>query len=191
MYVGPPFGILDSAGPNAAVYQNTAGAWVIVALLCLAAFRFRHAVTGLVVFTLIVWTTAGWLVIPLSNEKRSGRLILPAAEAAMAPGETLGLLQWKEQFLLYAHRPLVHFGYRRKSTRELDLEAADWLGSRLSNRLLLTDEDFEPCFSPDGAIPLGYAHRRHWFVIGPDAVEPGCSSGSDSTGVVRYTPTAL
>jgi 4-amino-4-deoxy-L-arabinose transferase-like glycosyltransferase len=191
MYVGPPFGILDSAGPNTVVYQNVAGSWVIVALLCLAIFRFRQAVTGFVVFTLIVWATAGWIVIPLSNEKRSGRLILPAAEAAMTPGGTLGLLQWKEQFLLYAHRPLVHFGYRRKATRELDLEAAGWLGSRPSNRLLLTDEDFEPCFSPDDAIRLGYAHRRQWFLIGPDAVQSACSGGSGTTGLVLYTPATL
>ncbi len=191
MYVGPPFGILDSAGPNTVVYQNVAASWVIVALLCLAVFRFRQAVTGFVVFTLIVWATAGWIVIPLSNEKRSGRLILPAAEAAMTPGGTLGLLQWKEQFLLYAHRPLVHFGYRRKATRELDLEAAGWLGSRPSNRLLLTDEDFEPCFSPDDAIRLGYAHRRQWFLIGPDAVQSACSGGSGTTGLVLYTPATL
>ena len=190
MYLGPPFGVLDTAGQNAVVYQYVAGSWVVVALFLLAIFRFRRAVAAWVVFSLIVWTTAGWLVIPLANEKRSGRQILPAAEAALEKGQTLGLLQWKEQFLIYAQRPLVHFGYRRKAKTNPDREAARWLGSRSSHRLLLTDQDFETCFSPDGAVPLGYVHRRTWYLVGPDSVQSDCGGFNDSDDAIQYHPPA-
>jgi hypothetical protein len=67
-------------------------------------------------------------------------------------------------------------------------EAAGWLGDRSSNRLLLTEHDFEPCFSPDDAAALGYVHRRYWFLVSPDSIRPDCRGKGELDDPVTYRP---
>ena len=86
----------------------------------------------------------------------------------------------EEQFLLQWDAPAVHFGYRRRDDNGEIHDAAAWLSSETSNRLLLSGEMISPCFNPALLIELGLAHRQQWYLARQSSVLPACN-----TGVVR------
>jgi len=158
-------------------------AGVLVLVLC----RVRRAAAGFVLVTLVVWSLVGWIGYPVATDLRSGRPVMEALREKMPPGTELGLIQWKEQFLLYLDRPVTHFGHRRPYEESL-ADGIAWM-SAAPGRLALIDDDEPGCFDPTTAIDLGFAHRRHWYLVDPGDVDPEC--GDDRPAPVEvhhYTP---
>ena len=153
--------------------------------LVAAGSRRAAAVTGCTI--VLFWLLLGWGAFSLLNEGRSGKMISAAALAAVPQGSELGLADWRAQQLLYMDRPVTHFGRRRAERRQEILDASAWLGAD-PGRLLLAPEEYRSwCFRNESGIPLGYAHRRNWYLLGPAMLRPECRIETAPERVVRFS----
>jgi 4-amino-4-deoxy-L-arabinose transferase-like glycosyltransferase len=135
-----------------------------------------------------ILVTFGLVAAPRSNAVRSGQELVARVEEASASFSELGLVGWREQFLLHLRRPSVNFGHAR--WREAEAEAADaaaWLAERAGRALLVERRMRDACFSQSGAIDLGGDSRYYWFLVYglPDR---HCVERGDLTRARLYTP---
>ena len=151
----PPANLIEQAGASAGALRGLFAAWSLSGMAILAVCRLRRAPIGVVAMVATLMIGYGAVVFPVANTLRSGSNIPRAAEALLERDETLGLVRWKEQFLLHASRPLVHFGYRRKVEAEEMADALAWLGRNPDRALVLRETDIEPCFNPERAPTSG------------------------------------
>ena len=147
---------------------------VAIAGLLLSTLPLRRAPVG---YALLIWTiflSAGVLVLPRMNEVSSARHFMRTLRPLLAADEELGMLAWREQFVLQSDRPVKTFGYGRGDFDPEAREAARWLLSRDRRALLVTDEHAAFCFDEAKAIPLDRQSRRNWFLVRKDAIRPPC-----------------
>jgi 4-amino-4-deoxy-L-arabinose transferase-like glycosyltransferase len=114
---------------------------------------------------------------PQLNDARSGKSFVARIEQAADPRHELGLVAFKEQYVLQARRPIVHFGHAR--WREADQEMADaalWLSARPGRQLVINDDARAACFSNAPMQPLGNANRSGWYLV---------REGADSSCIAR------
>ena len=94
--------------------------------------------------------------------------------AQVKPGETLGLVAYKEQFLLYLDRPAVNFGHRRWQEGPLEsYDAALWINAAPGRILLVPESTLKkyPCFLVS-VTPAGRSSDEEWFLVRPPACFP-------------------
>jgi hypothetical protein len=100
----------------------------------------------------------------------------------------LGLLAYREQYLLQLTRPLTNFGHRRD--REGDQEtydAAAWL-NLTNGRVLLVDEfRRDLCFAESPATRIGAANRSNWYLVLRPA-DPDCAERGNLEAARDYEP---
>ncbi|HVR41863.1 MAG TPA: glycosyltransferase family 39 protein [Thermoanaerobaculia bacterium] len=154
-----------------------------IGTIWLLVFRIRR---GLVAFAAILgtaWMILGLIVAPLLDPVRSGHALMNALEARLAPGERVGLVGWKEQFLLYFDEPVTVFGHRRFDAHQELFDAVSWLERGENRKLFLRDEARSECFSGRGEL-VGHAHREDWYLVSRADLEPQCR-GRGSAGAAR------
>lgn len=143
---------------------------LIVAAVLLAGVR-RRLLAWPVTLVIVCWIQGLWIN-PQLDDARSGRAFMQRVERLVPHSAELGLVGYREQFLLQATRPVVSFGHRRwaEGRREAE-DAALWLRSG-ADRWLLVDEDTRrACFSGARAQPVGEAGRVEWFLVTGSASE--------------------
>jgi 4-amino-4-deoxy-L-arabinose transferase-like glycosyltransferase len=125
--------------------------------------------------SLLGWLLVSLLVWPRVDPHRTPNDMMLQVEQRLPPGAELGLIYFKEQFLLFSQRPLTHFSYLAPLLQQ---EQNAWIWMREApGRPLLVPTDAElGCFDGARAVSLGEAHRREWVLLGPDAVRPSCGS---------------
>ena len=137
-----------------------------------------------------VLVTIGTLINPRMDEVRSGRAFMARVEQASRGVAELGLVGYREQYLLQLQRPSVNFGHAR--WRERAAEAADaaaWLAAQPGRALLVESEALEACFSASPAVKLGRANRAHWALVSSEP-DPACVARGDATRAISYEPLA-
>ena len=135
------------------------------------------------------WLVYGFLGYPAANGARSAADLMAQVETAVPPARPLALSGWKEQMVLQAHRPLVHFGFRREAGAELR-DAAAWLEANPAGRLLIAAEQMAPCLAVERAQPLAVRHGKSWMLADASALTGACS-GEGATSAARfYDPAA-
>ncbi len=153
--------------------------------LLAAGSRRAAAVTGCII--VYFWMLLGWGTFSLLNEGRSGKAITTAALVNLPEGTELGLADWRAQQLLHMDRPVTHFGRRRADRRQEILDASAWL-SAAPGRILLAPEEYRSwCFRNGSGIPLGYAHRRNWYLLDPATLRPECRLDEPPKRVVHFS----
>jgi 4-amino-4-deoxy-L-arabinose transferase-like glycosyltransferase len=111
----------------------------------------------------VVW---GFGIAPSIDASRSSRAFMVRALAGVRPGETLGLVRYREQFLLYLDRPAVNFGHRRPVENAQELfDAASWLAAAPRRVLLVPDTAIRRCFSATRNESVGRTSRESWFLV--------------------------
>ena len=159
--------------------------------LALAIFRPARGAQAWVATLLAVTWVQGLWINPMINGARSGRDFVATMEAAAAPHAELGLLSYREQYLLYLTRPVTNFGHRRES-REGDQEADDaarWLNGAPDRVLVVDDLRKAKCFGAAPATALGHANRRDWYLVSAPA-DPACAERGEAGATLVYTPPA-
>lgn len=132
-----------------------------------------------------VW---GLLAAPQLNATRSASAFMASVQAQVEDHEELGLLAYKEQFLLHLRRETVNFGHRR--WREGDAEAHDaalWLASGADRVLLVPDYFVDKCFADSVRTSLGESSRNEWFLVRGQPDER-CAEQGNPAKVIRYAP---
>jgi 4-amino-4-deoxy-L-arabinose transferase-like glycosyltransferase len=149
---------IDPLGPLLVI----AGA---VFIACLVARPRRGLAAFGAVLTSLLLVVSFW-VNPAMNTARSGADFMRRVEQVADPARELGLVSAKEQYLLNARRPVVHFGNRRwrEGTQEA-FDAARWLSRSPGRQLIVNTAVKKLCFAGTRQIALGAANRAEWFLI--------------------------
>jgi hypothetical protein len=135
----------------------------------------------------VVLGVQGFWINPMIDGARSGREFVETFERAAPPGAELGLLAYREQYLLYLTRPITNFGHRRTSLDQEAYDAAHWLNGSAGRVLVVDDLLKAKCFSSSPAQPLGHANRRDWFLVSPPA-DAACDERGDPGAALQYPP---
>lgn len=171
---------IDVLGPALAIAS--------LALVLSAALRVQRALLAYASALASALLVVSFWINPALNDVRSGSRFVRELERASDPDRELGLVGFREEHLLNATRPVVHFGHAR--WREAHIEAADaarWANAVPGRQLLVDEYAKDFCFPRASAKALGKANRRDWFLVeGPP--EPACVAlGRD--GIARtYVP---
>ncbi len=125
---------------------------------------------------------------PTIDAARSGVRFIRNVERLAASSEELGLVAYREQYLLHLRRSVVNFGHAR--WREAHQEAADaavWLAAKPGRMLLVDQWTREFCFPMATAQNAGQANREQWFLVSGSA-DAGCAAQGNLGAARTYTP---
>ena len=135
----------------------------------------------------------GCWINPLLDASRSGRAFMQQVEAAVPAGVELGVLNYREQFLLQATRPWVNFGHRRwREGAQEPYDAARWLmgGGHFGappRWLLVEGALLDECFAGSQHREIGHAGGQQWFLVtSPSAIT--CARRGNAAAALRYQP---
>ena len=168
-------------------FWPVAAAAIGTATMC-AFFLARCAVLAYTGCFATIIVVISLFVNPATNDVRSGAQLVRKLEMAARDNKELGLVGYKEQFLLYLRRPVVNFGHRR--WRDADAEAADaaaWLAAEPGRALLVPASARERCFSGATSVELGLAHDIEWFLVS-GAAAADCVAAGKPGAVRAYSP---
>ena len=151
----------------------------------LAALRWRPVLAWPAVLACltVAWGVGG---APALNGARSGADFIRAVQTQVPPQRELGLLAYKEQFLLYLERPTVNFGHARwKEGAAETFDAARWLAAAPGRVLLAPESRLEPCFRPSPRQAAGTTSRERWWLLSAP-VDPDCVRQGSDQRVIEY-----
>ncbi|MGH8308960.1 MAG: ArnT family glycosyltransferase [Steroidobacteraceae bacterium] len=157
----------------------------IAAVAWVAAWR-RRAVLAWPLVLAALAATWGLAIAPSINGERSARTFMAKVLARVERGETLGLVGYKEQFLLYLDESAVNFGHRRWTEGPQEgYDAARWLAASEARVALVPRSILEPCFSASSMQRVGRSSREDWFLV-RGAVARECVERGNPERAVKY-----
>ena len=125
-----------------------------------------------------------WIA-PAMNAERSGSGFVRRMLAQIEPDETLALVAYKEQFLLYLDRPTVNFGHRRwMEGPQESYDASAWLNAGDRRVLLVPKSSLDECFKND-VISVGRSSDEEWFLVRGHA-SVACASKGNAKRAISY-----
>lgn len=142
-------------------------------LVLLVLIRRKDLLVRLAATSLTLWAFVALLVWPRVDPYRTPQQMMEQVEQKLPPPSELALLYFKEQFLLFSHRPLTHFSYLAPLEQQ---ERNAWLWMREApQRFLLAPTDAVlTCFDVARTVSLGDAHRREWVIYGAESMRATC-----------------
>ncbi|WP_179119198.1 glycosyltransferase family 39 protein [Massilia sp. KIM] len=171
-----------------AIMTLAPGVLVLGLTLCgiVLLLRKRALFEQLALAGVLAWLFVSIWMWPILNLHRTPRAIMQELEHSIAPDAQVGMLEFKEQFLLFSDRPLVHFSYLAPLAQQ-EWNAWRWMRADRSRVLLLPDGLALRCFDLSRKRLLGNAHRRDWILLDASAVRDSCE-GSADRAPYRYLP---
>lgn len=169
---------------------SVAPLWVgaAIAFVALLAFRLQRGALAWATVLASVLVLQGFWINPMLDASRSDRALMAAVEATAPRDRELGLVAYREQFLLQSTRPTVNFGHARWREGLAEVyDAARWLDERAGRRLLVTDGHRRACFPGATAQRVGASGGDEWFVIDGHAA-PECVAKGRADAVRTYSP---
>lgn len=148
--------------------------------------RKRALFEQLALASVLTWLFVSFWLWPILNPLRTPRAIMQELERRLAPEAEVGMLEFKEQFLLFADRPLVHFSYLAPLPRQ-EWNAWRWMRADPTRVLLLPDGLALRCFDLAKKRVLGEAHRRNWVLLDASSARESCDAAADHAPY-RYVP---
>lgn len=121
----------------------------------------------------VVALVASFVVYPMINDLRTPRDLMANLEKTVGKDAQVGLVAFKEQFLLYSAMDLTHFSY----LEPVDVQSQNaWLWMREKpNRYLLIPERANPsCMDESKAVSMGVEHRTHWLLYDIATMSDSC-----------------
>lgn len=148
--------------------------------------RKRALFQQLALASVLAWLFVSFWLWPTLNAHRTPRAIMQELERRVAPEVEVGMLEFKEQFLLFADRPLVHFSYLAPLQRQ-EWNSWRWMRAEPTRVLLLPDDLALRCFDLTKKRVLGEAHRRSWVLLDASSARESCDVATDRAPY-RYIP---
>jgi 4-amino-4-deoxy-L-arabinose transferase-like glycosyltransferase len=162
-----------SPQPLIAMITGIGVAGVLIALIA----RPRHALLAWPAFALAAWGTWGLVAYPLLNGYSSSRAVMARTADLVPAGDPVALVAWKEQNLLMLDmlgRKTANFGFKLAWHEQLRQALAWQAGDPAHRWIFAYGKVLAPCVRKAGAIHVGHANRREWYLFIRSAVVPGC-----------------
>lgn len=192
-FISGGLGLVDT-GPVAKLNQRyeldgsvlflTTGLAVLVALFVV---RRRAGWQAWGVTMLVVWCSYSVGFASLLNPIRIPAGVWQAINSSVPANSEIALLDTGEQFMLFARRPVVHFGYHTPPDAEI-YAAWQWLKMNPAGRLLLPASRESLCLDLSKGHSVGRAHREDWLLLGADGLRADCPNSDIRTTTFRYEP---
>ena len=161
----------------------------MLALVVLSAFaiaRFRKSpVCALSGVLASIWLVVGLGINPSINEGRTPQSLVRQVEATVPQGQELLLVDYREQFLLFASRPLNHLPYHMPAEDQARL-AARWQADGSGRWVLGPKKLLARHFGLESGIDLGERHSERWWLLPPGSARP--SGPSEEVPICRFMP---
>jgi 4-amino-4-deoxy-L-arabinose transferase-like glycosyltransferase len=125
---------------------------------------------------------------PQLNDERSSKSFVAHVESMADPQYELGLVAFKEQYVLNARRSIVHFGHARWREAEQEMaDAAAWMSEKPGRQLVINDDARAMCFMGAPVASLGEANRSQWYLVSSGA-NPVCIARGNAGAAHYYLP---
>lgn len=159
----------------------------LVWLASLAVFWRTYSLGRFFIALMISWllfTTWGYRILePL----RTPRNVLAAAEQSVPPDAQLGMIDFKEQFILFSKLDFTHFSYFSDGEQE-ERNAWLWMRQTADSYLIVEQDDRLQCFTKKDAIFLGVAHRDGYVLLSDKNMQPACTPPDEVKWFTTPTP---
>ncbi|MBU2223535.1 MAG: glycosyltransferase family 39 protein [Gammaproteobacteria bacterium] len=136
---------------------------LMIGLLTLASFRFSwQRGHRLVIAVGFLSATIPIVIYPFLQPQRSPEILMLKARQLAdqhQPGAPIAMLEFKEQHLLYATYPVIHFGYGTPLS-EQERRAWRWLEVNPDGFIIASEDLVLQCFDLTQSEFLGTAHRK-------------------------------
>jgi 4-amino-4-deoxy-L-arabinose transferase-like glycosyltransferase len=125
---------------------------------------------------------------PEMNAVRSGASFIAAIESIADPRAELGIIGFKEQYMLQWRFPITHFGHARwREAEEEAFDAARWLSERPRRQLVVPESAKKLCFAAGPNELIGSANRVRWYLV-TSAYPSPCAAKGRTEAAIRYSP---
>jgi hypothetical protein len=163
----------------------------LIALLAAIICRVRAGLVALAYTLGSLWLFMGWVVAPALNGTRSGADFVASALAQAPRDHELGMVAYKEQFLLYIDRPVFNFGHRRwREGPQESYDAARWLNASPRRAVLVNEQQQALCFLSAASMQFaGTASGMRWSWVTAPADANCADQGRDTA--LFYAPRRL
>jgi 4-amino-4-deoxy-L-arabinose transferase-like glycosyltransferase len=145
----------------------------IFAIALVATFRVRRGIAALTGLIASIWLVNGLLIAPRIDSVRSGEKLMREMQRTLAATDEVGMVAWKEQFLLYLSRPVTVFGHRRFDVEQELYDGSAWLEGGARRKLFLSETNRDRCFAGRGTF-VDHAHRENWYLVSAAELETSC-----------------
>lgn len=161
----------------------------LVWLISLAALWRTTALARFFMALMITWLLISTWGYRILEPLRTPRNVLSSAEARLPSGAQLGMINFREQFILFSKLDFTHFSYF-STPEEEERNAWLWM-SEAANRFLIVEADVElNCFQKNSAINLGTAHRETYLLLTNTQMNPKCPPPNSAVRFTTPTPGA-
>ncbi|HET7569315.1 MAG TPA: glycosyltransferase family 39 protein [Gammaproteobacteria bacterium] len=159
------------------------GALMGAAWLAALIGRARYGAHALAGFFLSIWIIYGFYGYGLINPDRSAAGLMQRVNAALQPGDQLAIVDWRAQYILQAHRPIVHFGFRRGGKPGEMADALAWAVESPNHWVLVSLHALKNgCAKPQQAEDIGYRSGDHWYLLNASMLSPSCRAKAIAAG---------
>nr|WP_321272555.1 glycosyltransferase family 39 protein [uncultured Tolumonas sp.] len=145
----------------------------------------RQPLTAILATLTLLWMHYGFWSFPLMNQLRTPQVIMQQVSQQLATDDELLLTNFREQFLLFADRPLYHFAYLQTDEPQAT-DAAVWVQASARRWVLGPINNLRKCFIAEKGVNLGQRHGDNWYLFQADAILPACRSVQSSGAPVYY-----
>lgn len=151
--------------------------WVSLGVLsCAANLAFRKQVLVCILTTLaLIWVHYGFWGYGIINDLRTPQSIMRQIDQDIPQTDDIVLIHFKEQFLLFSHRPLFHYGYLADEKLEVK-DTASWVQEKPNRWVLGPLSDLDACYYPAKGKSYGFRHGEMWYLVNAQALKPECAS---------------
>jgi hypothetical protein len=158
----------------------------LVWLSALAAFWRSHVLGRWFAALMMSWlllTSWGYYILePLRTPKN----VLTAVEQIVPAHGQVGMINFREQFILFSQRDFTHFSFF-SSFEQQNRNAWLWMRETPKSYLIVREGQSLPCFSSSDGQPIGAAHGDHYVLLSDLQMNPACDPPDR---VLRFTTEA-
>lgn len=159
----------------------------LAVLLTLVMLRRRSGWQAWGSTMVVVWCSYSVGFASMLNPVRTPASVWENIDNTVSSDSEIALLDTGEQFMLFARRPVVHFGYHTSPQAEM-YAAWQWLSTHQNSFVMLPSSKESPCFDLSMGKSMGIAHREDWLLLGAEALKSDCPAPEVQAETFRYEP---
>lgn len=158
--------------PTMLLLAAVGSAWVVSGILVRKGGAFTVAIS----LTWLLLCTWGYA---LFDPVRSADQLMTEVATYLGPRDQLAIVDFREQELLQADRPIMHWRYHDDIPSQVK-DAVRWLKEGDNRYVLVSESASSSCFADNAGIFLGHRHRHDWRLMSAaDTQLAGVCAGGD------------